>query len=171
MNKNYIVYLVTHEHVISDKNISTIDIGFYDCLANAEKAISFSVQLPGFSEVPLGYRIIPFILDKVHWTSGFTEFIGESCIPQSDPVGIDDQPIIMLEVEKVFVLYHFFEHGEERNFEDEVRYIGVFSSEDKMNEAISILKNKDGFKDYVEYFSGAETVLNQTKWLSGFATI
>ena len=67
----------------------------------------------------------------------------------------------------VFVLQHSYEL-EDR---DEVKFIGVYSSELEAQKAISRLSNESGFKEKIDGFCIDEYELNKDHWTSGFATM
>ncbi|MCC7452817.1 MAG: hypothetical protein IT222_01525 [Crocinitomix sp.] len=167
----YIAYYLAHVHRISKSNINTKLIGIYDSTHEAEKAIELSSKLPGFKDSLDGYEIIPIRLNKIHWKDGFTEFIGENVLPSKEIVCENDKQLVELGLKKVNTVYHFFEHGQERNFEDEVRCIGIFDTIEKAKQANVLLENLSGFKDYKDAFVIIQTELNNTEWFEGFRTI
>lgn len=164
----HIAFFLMHVHRINKDTKDIKEIGVYDSLQNAKSAIEVSKRLPGFRDFPDGYEIIPVRLNKINWTMGFSAFIGENVLPFRDEINTEDKQLSELGLEKVFTVYHFFEHGEDRNFEDEVRYIGIFATEEKAIDAKNTLLNLAGFKDYKDAFSIVETLLNKTEWLDGF---
>jgi hypothetical protein len=63
------------------------------------------------------------------------------------------------------------EHSYELNGHDETKFIGVYSTNEMAELAITRLKDKDGFKYRPEAFVISECELNQDNWTEGFATM
>lgn len=63
----------------------------------------------------------------------------------------------------------FVEHIYERNGEEEIKFIGVFSTRKKAQDAIAILITKPGFKDFsIENFEISVGELDRCEWNDGF---
>ncbi|MFZ4930697.1 DUF7336 domain-containing protein [Chryseobacterium sp. Mn2064] len=90
--------------------------------------------------------------------------IGRDYIKKGDI--IDDHCISIKElgINTVFSLSHSYTI---HTFLDDERYIGVFSSLDKAEQAIDQLKKKPGFRDYPNDFNISELDLKVLLW-SGF---
>ncbi len=70
-------------------------------------------------------------------------------------------------MEFVYVLQHCYQLNEE----DEVKFIGVYSSHDSAKAAVERLKNAPGFKDHpVECFYIDEYRIDEDNWVEGFFT-
>ncbi len=70
---------------------------------------------------------------------------------------------------KVYLLWHSHELEDDFGIHDEVKLIGVFSSENKANEVIENMKNLEGFKDYpLDCFYVEETEVDKSSWTEGF---
>jgi hypothetical protein len=67
----------------------------------------------------------------------------------------------------VFIL----EHSYELNEHEETKFIGVYSTYEMAELAISRLKDKNGFKYRPEAFTISECELNKDNWTEGFATM
>ena len=65
---------------------------------------------------------------------------------------------------KIYLLTHFRNEEELDGF----KTIGLFSSEEKAQEAIERLKPLPGFRDYPENFSIAGYEVDKTFWVGGF---
>ena len=71
-------------------------------------------------------------------------------------------------MESVFVLQHSYE----RDGYDEVKMIGVFSTDEKAMQTINKLKNVAGFRDYPkECFCIDEYEIDTEHWIEGFCTV
>ncbi len=68
----------------------------------------------------------------------------------------------------VYVLQHSREVGDD---EEDIKLIGVFSSEEKGQEAIETLRGKPGFSQYLDGFSLDRYELDHVWWSDGFVTI
>ena len=67
----------------------------------------------------------------------------------------------------VFILYHSYDlEGCE-----ETKLIGVYSSKDEADQAVTRLKDKNGFKYRPDAFVTSEYDINQDHWTEGFATV
>ncbi|GGF11702.1 hypothetical protein SAMN05443634_11616 [Chishuiella changwenlii] len=74
-------------------------------------------------------------------------------------------------MEKLFILHHEYEYTYKKEIFDEVKFIGVFSSKQKAEEAKNLLKNKKGFINYPEdCFIIGEIGVDTVEWLEGFIT-
>lgn len=75
-------------------------------------------------------------------------------------------------MEEVYLLWHCHELEDDFGLHDEEKLIGVFSSEEKAEEAINLLKNKEGFSDYPkECFEIHKTTVDRPNWTEGFCTV
>ena len=68
----------------------------------------------------------------------------------------------------VFVLQHVHEF---KNGNEDVKFVGVYSSRKEAEKAIAKLICISGFKDTPNGFSIDEYELNQTQWLDGYKTV
>ena len=69
---------------------------------------------------------------------------------------------------EVYILHHVheFEDGHE-----DVKILGIFSSESKAIELIEKYKKMPGFKDYPEGFSADRYIIDKAGWIKGFTTL
>ncbi len=67
----------------------------------------------------------------------------------------------------VFILYHSYE----LDGHDETKLIGVYSTNEQAEFAITRLKDKNGFKYRPEAFEISEYELDKDHWTEGFATM
>lgn len=71
-------------------------------------------------------------------------------------------------MEYVYVLQHSYELEDE----EEVKFVGVFSTEPEAQNAIDFLRTKEGFKDYpVDCFIIDKYKINEIHWTEGFITV
>jgi len=66
---------------------------------------------------------------------------------------------------KVFLLVHIARQGEEN---EDVKNIGIYSSEKAVQAAINRLKDKPGFKKYPDIFVFDAYDLDEDNWQEGF---
>lgn len=72
--------------------------------------------------------------------------------------------------EKVYVLQHIYEYGEDDEYVEE-KMLGVYSSEEKASEAIERYIQLEGFKDYPrECFYISEYFVDKDSWRGGFVS-
>lgn len=72
----------------------------------------------------------------------------------------------------VFLLWHIHDLKDDFGTHEEEKLIGVFSSEEKANAAIELLKYREGFRDYpLNCFEIHETEVDQISWLDGFSAV
>lgn len=71
-------------------------------------------------------------------------------------------------IKEVYILHHVheFEDGDE-----DVKILGIFSSESKGIELIEKYKKQPGFKDDPEGFSADKYILDKADWVEGFSTL
>ena len=69
-------------------------------------------------------------------------------------------------MKKVFLVDHVYE----LNGCDEIKFIGVFSSEKKAIKAIKKLREQKGFKKYKKGFTIGPCLIDQIYWDGGFFT-
>ena len=67
----------------------------------------------------------------------------------------------------VFVVQHAHETEE---CEEDIKFIGVFSSLDKAQAAIEYLSLQSGFKDTVECFHIDKYTVDAFNWMEGYST-
>ena len=71
----------------------------------------------------------------------------------------------------VFLLWHTHDLTDDCGTHEEVKLIGVFSSEEKASEAMEQLKDKEGFRDFpASCFEIAGMKVDQSSWADGFFT-
>ncbi|MGP5687138.1 DUF7336 domain-containing protein [Psychrobacter glacincola] len=63
------VYLL--EHTVKDLEDSTKMLGIYSTQEEAEKAIKFLSDKPGFKDSPDDFLIDEYEVDKISWSEGF----------------------------------------------------------------------------------------------------
>lgn len=72
----------------------------------------------------------------------------------------------------VFLLWHIHDLEDDFGTHEEEKLIGVFSSEGKAEEAIELLKGKEGFRDLpVTCFEIHKMRVDRTGWTDGFCTV
>lgn len=70
----------------------------------------------------------------------------------------------------VFLLWHTHDLTDNCGTHEEVKLIGVFSSEEKASEAMEQLKDKEGFRNFpISCFEIIEMKIGQTNWTEGFS--
>lgn len=65
------VFLLWHIHEFSNGEEDAKLIGAYSSLEKAEQAKQRALVLPGFQEVPAGFVIDKYTLDRDNWTEGY----------------------------------------------------------------------------------------------------
>ena len=68
-------------------------------------------------------------------------------------------------MEFVFLLQHVAREDED---DEDVKTIGVFSSEDVASFAIDQLRNRPGFRDFPDSFVISRKLVDQVSWEEGF---
>jgi hypothetical protein len=79
-----------------------------------------------------------------------------------------DVSVLRKKIMKVFVLQHEYEIAEDR---DETKFIGVYSTREKAESAISRLVTQPGFADHPENFSIDKYETDMDHWTEGFVTM
>ena len=64
--------MLQHVHSIDDGTEDVKFIGVYSARATAQAAIARLSQAPGFSEVPDGFHIDEYQVDKDQWVEGYS---------------------------------------------------------------------------------------------------
>jgi hypothetical protein len=55
--------------------------------------------------------------------------------------------------------------------EDHDKLLGIFSTKEKAEEALDLLRDKPGFRDHPEGFEICDGPIDETSWLEGFASL
>jgi hypothetical protein len=71
-------------------------------------------------------------------------------------------------MEKVFLLHHVREVDVES---DDMKLIGIYSSEEKARQALEQVRQQPGFRDHPDGFELSEALLDHTEWAEGFLTL
>ena len=72
------VYVVQHVHIINDDEEDVKMIGVYSTEQLGHEAVARLRLQPGFCDVPAGFHVERYELDKDHWTEGFvTSYPGD----------------------------------------------------------------------------------------------
>ena len=66
---------------------------------------------------------------------------------------------------RVYLLHHINEHDDGT---EDIKLLGVFSSEKKAQETLNSHKTLPGFKDNIRGFSIDEYILDKSEWNEGF---
>jgi hypothetical protein len=74
------VFYLQHVHTFENGAEDVKSIGMYSSRAEAEQAIQRLSSQPGFKEIPEGFVIDSYTLDKDHWEEGYVTVLHE---PQS----------------------------------------------------------------------------------------
>ena len=73
---------------------------------------------------------------------------------------------------KVYVLWHVYEIVDDYGEHDEEKLIGIYSTEEKAQEAIKSHKDLEGFKDLpLKCFEIHESELDRSNWNDGFTAV
>lgn len=70
-------------------------------------------------------------------------------------------------MKSVFVLQHVHAFGDD---DEDVKFIGVYSSHEKAERAISRLIQKQGFKDKIDGFHIDQYEIDLDYWIEGYVT-
>lgn len=149
----------------TDGELNVKGIGVFDCDASVAEGVQSAKSLPGFKDNPANFVTTRFQLNKTHWESGFTE---RTFFPENlggGAIDPDALPIQALALEKVYCLTHFFEDAD---LHEEVRYIGIYASQDMADAVIGLLCKKPGFEDRPDDFNIDCCKLNKHEWTEGF---
>ena len=72
------VFLLWHVHAFDDGEEDEKLIGVYSTREKAEAAIGRLKDQPGFVDVPEGFGIHPYVIDKdTSWTEGYVTVTGD----------------------------------------------------------------------------------------------
>ncbi|WP_343534937.1 hypothetical protein [Pedobacter sp.] len=72
-------------------------------------------------------------------------------------------------IEFVYLLWHVHEDKDLEHGQD-IKLIGVYTSNEKAEKALFRAKRLDGFKDHQDGFEISEYKLDRDEWTSGFVT-
>ncbi|SEH34869.1 DUF7336 domain-containing protein [Chryseobacterium culicis] len=165
----YFIYALNHTYTDETHTVTKF-LGFSNSIEDIEDLKAKAVILPGFRDYPECFVTDHYILDKVHWNEGFKEVIGEigrDYIEKGDDIDENCISVKGLGLNTVFSVSHYYTI---HTFLDDERYIGVFSSLEKAENAIEELKNKPGFKDHQDDFNISELDLATLLWNTGFGS-
>lgn len=70
-------------------------------------------------------------------------------------------------LKEVYVLHHVHEFEDSQ---EDVKLLGVFSSEAKAKEVIERYKKMPGFQNYPDGFSTDKYIIDKAEWTEGFVT-
>ena len=65
------VFVVQHVHEMEDGEENVKMIGVYSTRERAEQAVRRLQLQPGFADIPEGFCIDTYPVDKDHWTDGY----------------------------------------------------------------------------------------------------
>ncbi|MGI8654123.1 MAG: DUF7336 domain-containing protein [Pyrinomonadaceae bacterium] len=69
---------------------------------------------------------------------------------------------------EVYIVQHVHEFEDSR---EDYKFIGVYSTRQKAEEAVSRLRTKDGFRNIPEGFEIDEYELDEDHWTDGYVTV
>jgi hypothetical protein len=65
------IYIVEHEHELSEDSSDVKFIGVYLSRPDAEEAVKRALTRPGFKDYPDGFTINETVVGEDHWPEGF----------------------------------------------------------------------------------------------------
>lgn len=71
------VFLVQHQHELTDGHEDVKFIGVYATQEDAGRAIERVKRQPGFRDSPEGFLVDKYEVGKDHWTEGFVTWVQE----------------------------------------------------------------------------------------------
>ncbi|HEY6879330.1 MAG TPA: hypothetical protein VI299_14990 [Polyangiales bacterium] len=69
---------------------------------------------------------------------------------------------------KVYAVWHTHQRDED---DEDIKFIGVYSTEDLAHGAVTQLRAQPGFRDAPEGFHVSTYMVNETHWTAGYITI
>lgn len=78
------VFVVQHVHALGDDREDVKLIGVYSSRQQAEAAVARLRASPGFREMPDGFSIDPYEVDRDHWAEGFVSLSGDEAKQKAD---------------------------------------------------------------------------------------
>lgn len=69
------VFVLTHVHEISPEQDDIKFLGVYSTEAKARSATARAKLLPGFQQIPEGFHVDAYELDKDYWPEGFVTVV------------------------------------------------------------------------------------------------
>lgn len=159
-------YFLWHSHKTEYGDDEVKGLGVYSTEENAKQAIERLKEQPGFVKYPGGFLIQSPTLDETLWMEGFVPIRGDESIyylPQSDGGTVIEAGA----VSDIYVLWHEYET---EALGEESRFIGVYSTEEKAQQALEQLIGKPGFSEYPDGFTITTPVWNKIQWPEGFIT-
>lgn len=77
-----------------------------------------------------------------------------------------------MERKELYALWHNYELVDDDGPRDEDKLIGIFSTREKAQKAIEMLRDKEGFRDHpLHYFMIDTMQLDRVGWEDGFTTV
>lgn len=127
----------------------------------AESVLELLRSKSGFRESPNGWVIDEYVLDEDNWTGGFAGPDDDACKVEPaclvDTLAIDPNP-------DVFVLIHRRVIG----MHEDMRLIGVYSSDSAANVAAHRTSKRPGFRSFPQGFVVLGLTLKVVHWRDGF---
>jgi hypothetical protein len=77
------VHLLWYTREWAEREDTELLIGVYGTDADARDAVRRLKSQPGFAEYPEGFLVVPYEVDKDHWTEGFARVRGERDITKT----------------------------------------------------------------------------------------
>lgn len=166
------VFILFHEYTDEDHDDVKL-LGVFSTHQNAEETLKKYTKLPGFRVWPDGFTIDEYTVDRSHWTEGFSypdqqnkqlisggAAITGCFVKQAESVSVKEEFAMT-----VFLLTH--EYTDEDH--DDSKFIGVFSTRQKAEEALAKYLKLPGFRVWPDGFVIAEWALDEPSWTEGFS--
>jgi len=154
-------YLLEHRHQFADGAVNMKLIGIYSSLANAKAALTEVRDQPGFRDSPESFRIFPRLLDETNWRQ--PEPILVSGDPETAGAGLAGRPGTPLHL--------IWQELEDADGREEIRLVGIYSSEAKAEAALAEVRRQPEFRDHPESLAIYGDALDEIDWREGYVTL
>jgi len=137
-------------------------LGLYSTREKAEQGLTLTRDKPYFRDFPECFEILEGGLDETHMRNGFVTVWGDE-EPDPNPQPPQPPPSLRRPTQywpdmDIYLLWHCYtdERGENEMM------LGVYSSIDNAEQALTLLRDKRGFRDYPDDFAILKRKLDET---------
>lgn len=151
------LFLVKHGRVLHDDVYENKFIGWYSSRVKATEGVERSKVLEGFRDHPECYLVVEIEVDEIYFPDGFDP---------KDDVLTASRP----ECSNMTMVYEIKYARDLSDDVADVKFVGVFSTREKANEALEEVKKLPGFAQYPECLLVTEVEVDLDHWTYGFFT-
>lgn len=157
-------YMLFHDHDLGNTVVDTKLLGVYRSSLDVRQAVARFSRRQGFCEAKNGFRIETPEFGHRRFPSGFVHGDDVSRGEEGRLNGTSSSELR----DVAYVVYHEYEHPA---CIDNIRFIGIFSTNEDAEAAVEEASESPGFSEHLDGFTIGVYTVGEDHWTDGYATV